>query len=251
MAAPEIETSQGRVVALDVLPLLNGKNLVFGEPNTLADGTVVTPLDFRFYVSEVALLQPDGTQQRVDLVTAAGVREPYGVHLVNAEDPASMTLRILAPPRAYAGVSFTLGLDDLCNMGPATRGDPLSEASQMTWPHLGAGYLFLRYEASVSPPTMPGASSLSAGATSPAEIHMGGVVGQIFAPTVRAPGDFTVSATSTGVSLHLRLSVDQILTAAVAPVTPSPLLGILTPDVLAGEALRQAIPTLAIFSLTP
>jgi hypothetical protein len=234
-----------------VLPLLNGKNLTFGEPNMLADGTMVMPLDFRFFVSEVALLEPDGTQQRVDLVTATGVREPYGVHLVNAEDPPSMMLRILAPPRAYSGLSFTLGLEDACNAGPATRGDPLSEASQMTWPHLGAGYLFLRYEASVSPPTTPGAPSGSATVTSPAEIHMGGVVGQIFAPTVRAPGDFTVSATNTVVSLHLRLSVDQILQAAVAPVNPSPLLGILTPDVLAGEALRQAIPTLAIFSLAP
>jgi hypothetical protein len=251
LAPPQVESSKGRIVELAVLPLLDGKNLAFGEPNMLADGTVVMPLDFRFYVSEVALLEPDGSQQRVDLVTAAGVREPYGVHLVNAEDPPSMTLRILAPPRAYSGLSFTLGLDDLCNMGPATRGDPLSEASQMTWPHLGAGYLFLRYEAEVSAPSTPDASSVSAGSTSPAAVHMGGVVGQVFAPTARAPGDFTVASTNTVVNLHLRMSMDRILQAAVMPVNPSPLLGIPTPDVLAGEALRQAIPTLAVFSLAP
>ena len=121
----------------------------------------------------------------------------------------------------------------------------------MTWPHLGAGYLFLRYEASVSSPTTPGASTVSAGVTSPTEIHMGGVVGQIFAPIVRATGDFTLPSTNTAFNLHLLLSMDQILQGAVAPVTPSPLFGILTPDVLAGEALRQSIPTLAIFSLAP
>jgi hypothetical protein len=121
----------------------------------------------------------------------------------------------------------------------------------MTWPHLGAGYLFLRYEASVGDPTTPGASSASVGSTSPTAVHMGGVVGQIFAPTTRASGDFTVSPTNTVVSLHLLLSMDRILEAAVMPVNPSPLLGPPSPDVLAGEALRQALPTLSVFSLAP
>jgi hypothetical protein len=254
---PTALRSAGSVLSFAIAPRLGGESFRFGDANAVPAGGTVTPLNFRFYVSHVALLPAAGAPVPVDLVTATGGLEPYGIHLFNAEDPTSQTLRVLAPPGAYAGVTFTLGIDDACNSGtPAERSPPLTDSSQMAWPHL-AGYLFLRYEAQAGVSADAGTDAGTGAATDasasdlPPLIHMGGLPGAIFAPTVTVRGAISVVA-GQAANETLALDVGAIYAGATAAVDPATLMRILPfPEVLAGERLRQHVPGLALFVLAP
>ncbi|MEO8212826.1 MAG: MbnP family protein, partial [Myxococcales bacterium] len=257
---PTPRLSTGTVMELVTEFDLEGKPLVIGEENPLAAGGTLTPLNLRFYVSQVSLLRDDGTSVSADLVTAAGGPEKYGVHLVNAEDGDSLRLRVLAPAGNYSGIDFMLGITDPCNAGPTSRQPPLSDSSQMTWPHPGFafGYLFLRFESRMSAQTMPptdaGASAGDAGTPMiasmiPPMIHMGGQVGRIFAPIVHAPGAVLVPVTGK-VSGRLRLSMDEVFKAAVANIDLSGFAGISSTEVIAGEKVRRAARTAPLFVLS-
>lgn len=231
----------GTLVELTFAPSLAGKPLVLGELNPMPGGQV-SPLNVRFYVSEFSLLAADGTPTAVDLVSSATQVEPYGVHLVNLEDPESLRVRVLAAAGSYTGARFTLGMNDACNGGGVDRNPPLSANSQMSWPHL-AGFLFLRYEAQWT---------AGAGVAAPAPpplIHMGGLVGSIFAPQATVAGAFTVPA-SGSLSRSIQVSFDDILSGASSSGDVSDLpLPLQTPEVIAGEHLRRAVPRLPIFKL--
>ncbi|HVR00943.1 MAG TPA: MbnP family protein [Polyangia bacterium] len=237
----------GAALSLSVAPILEGKPFVFGDANALASGVKVTPLNFRFYVSHVSLLQPGGASVPVDLVTATGAVEPYGVHLFNAEEAASAVLRVLAPAGTYAGLTFTLGLDDACNSGlPGDRMPPLTDTSQMTWPH-EIGYLFLRLE-----DRLDTSGAADAGAIAiPTLVHMGGVPGNLFAPTVTVGGALALAAGAT-TAKTLTLDVGAVFAGAEADVDPATLAMVLPfPEVQAGERLRQHVSQLALFALAP
>lgn len=246
---PTPARTSGGTLMLAVEPRLGGKTFVFGEPNAAPGGGTVMPLNLRFYVAQVALLRAAGAPVLVDLVTAAGAPEPYGVHFFNAEEPASQTLRVLAPAGSYTGFTFMLGIDDACNSEPPTEHvAPLNGDSQMTWPHL-AGYLFLRYEGQVTPGDAPDAGADAA--LPPTMIHMGGAPGRILAPTLSVTGAFTI-AVGQPTSRPLFLDMDAVFlgaTSEVDPSTLSPLAGF--PEVLAGDRLRQHAPRLPLFVLGP
>jgi hypothetical protein len=231
----------GTPIDLSFAPMLAGKPLVLGEPNDMMGGQVL-PSNVRFYVSEVSLLAGDGSALPVDLVTAAGTPEPYGVHLVNLEEPASMNVHLLSPAGSYTGATFTLGINDACNAGDASRDAPLSFNSQMAWPH-AAGFLFLRYEAQWKPavgaaPTAP---------TPPLMIHMGGIVGSVSAPRATAAGALAVPANGS-VTGTIQVSFDEIFRGASSAEDVSNV-AFPTPEVIAGDRLRRAVPTLPIFKL--
>jgi hypothetical protein len=239
--ARELLRPGGTQVDFTFAPTLAEKPLALGEANPMTGGQV-SPSNVRFYVSELSLLAADGSSLAVDLVSAAGKPEPYGIHLVNLEEPESMHLHVLAPAGTYSGARFTLGINDACNSGDANRDTPLSFNSQMAWPH-AAGFLFFRYEAQWTP-------SSGADATTPVPppmIHMGGVVGSVFAPQATVAGAITVPATGI-LSRTIQVSFDEIFRGASstedASNVPFP-----TPEVIAGERLRRAVPTLSIFKL--
>jgi hypothetical protein len=243
-ACPETRTpirSTGTVVELGFAPTLAGKPFVVGEPNAVAGGQI-SPLNLRFYVSELSLTAADGSQLPVDLVSAAGQPEPYGVHLVNFEEPASTSIHVLAPAGDYTGARFTFGISDACNSGDANRDAPLSANSQMVWPHV-AGSLFLRYEAQ----WQADATAAATAATPPSMIHMGGVVGSVFAPQATLTGALAVPATGS-VTRTIQVSFDEIFRGASSSDDVSNV-PIPTPEVIAGERLRRAVPTLTIFTL--
>jgi hypothetical protein len=237
----------GATLSLSVAPILEGKPFVFGDANALASGVKVTPLNFRFYVSHVSLLQTGGASVPVDLVTAGGAVEPYGVHLFNAEDAASEVLRVLAPAGSYAGLTFTLGLDDACNSGlPGERMPPLTDTSQMTWPH-AIGYLFLRLEDQLDVSGAADAGTIAI----PTLVHMGGVPGTLFAPTVTVGGALALAAGAT-TAKTLTLDVGAVFAGAEADVDPATLAMVLPfPEVQAGERLRQHVSKLALFAVAP
>ncbi|HEY8943681.1 MAG TPA: MbnP family protein, partial [Polyangiaceae bacterium] len=168
--------SEGTLVEVQTELMLAGKAVEYAEPNAIEGGTLM-PLELRFYVSEVELIRSDTSTVAVDIVTNTGTPVPYGVHLVNAEDPASLRFSLLAPPGSYSGVSFTFGLKESCNTGLMDRKAPLSAASQMTWPHT-FGYLFLRYAGQFQPAGDAAPNPAGGGAARPpGVIHMGGVPG--------------------------------------------------------------------------
>jgi hypothetical protein len=245
---PLPQRTSGSTVTLELEPRLGGKTFVFGEPNAAPAGGTIVPLNFRFYVSHVALLRAAGDPVTVDLVTPTGAPEPYGVHFFNADDASSQRLRVLAPAGVYKGLTFTLGVDDGCNaLSRSGLFAPLDDDSQMTWPH-EVGYLFLRYEGRFTPGDAADAGAI--GAIPPA-IHMGGAPRRLFAPIVTAPGALTVvagQATSRGLILDME-AIFEGATSDVEPSTLSPLASL--PEVLAGERLRQHAPRLPLFVLGP
>ena len=244
MPAP-LRTS-GTILELPIAPVLEGQPFVHGEPNVYSTGGTITPLNFRFYVSEVQLLTAGGGTVPVDLVTGDGLLQPYDVHLFIAEDAASHTPRVLAPPGTYTGVSFLLGLNAACNTPNANgRMAPLSATSQMTWPPI-FGYLFLRYEARFS---ADGQDAGAGAAPPPLIIHMGGTPNTSSAPVIRVDGSLTVPATGS-VTRGMRVAIDQIFAGATADIDVT---GTVLPgeEVEAGERLRRTAAGLPLFSFAP
>jgi hypothetical protein len=238
--SPPLHPSNAGSIELTFTPVLGGKPLVLGEPNLAAGGQVL-PTNVRFYVSEVALVNPDGSLAAADLVTPLGVVEPYGIHLVNLEEPDSTKIRIVAPLGTYVGARFTFGINDACNAGGTNRKPPLSVSSEMSWPHL-AGFLFLRYEAQWT--ADPGATQPAP----PSMIHMGGLIGRVVAPTAVVSGALTVAAQSNP-ARSIRMSFDEIFRGASSSDEVSDV-ALPTPEVIAGERLRRNLQNLAIFQLT-
>lgn len=250
--APVPLRTTGTVLELSTELTLGGDPVEFGEPNPLPGGGTLLPLEFRFYISHVALLRADDTAVDVDIVTDAGAPVAYGVHLVNADHPESLRIRLLAPPGSYSGISFTLGLDDACNSGSQARHAPLSAASGMTWPD-PFGYLFLRYAGTVM--SAQGDAALpDAGAddsTPPGALHMGGLRRTLFAPRVEARASLTVDASAPG-SARLAFSFDELFRGALTPLdlSDSPVPSF-PPEVEAGERVRRLAPELELFTLLP
>jgi len=182
----------------------SGNPVTFGEPFAI-DGGTLTLTNFRFYISSAALRLRAGGDVPVDLVGGDGAPAPYGTVLVNAEDPSAMTFQIAAPAGDYSGLSFLVGIPDVCNGGPEGRSPPLSAASQMTWP-LPFGYLFLRYAGTRGAGTLADAV--------PVAIDMGGFPGHIFAPRIQAASDLKIEAART---LRLTVALEQLFRAASMP----------------------------------
>ena len=229
------------VVRVDLALTYAGKPVEFGQPVALAAGTL-TLTTFRFYLSELALLRPDGQLVAVNLVGADGTPVSYDTHLATAEEPAGMTFRLAAPAGDYAGLSFRFGLSPACDqMNPSTSKPPLTFSSQMDWPG-PFGYLFMRYGSRLE--------GVPAGEGLPTTIHMGGFPGMVFAPRVTAPGNVTVGAT--GGTARLRVAIDELLRAARMPATnEGPILPPTGGGVAEGDAVRQHAGMVSLFALAP
>lgn len=181
-----------------------GDRVTFGVPFAVEGGSL-TVTNLRFYLSKVALRLRTGGDVPVDLIGADGAPVPYGVVLVNAEEPSAMTFQIAVPAGDYSALSFLVGIPDVCNGAYIGRSAPLSAASQMTWP-LPFGYLFLRYAGTRGDGTPVDAP--------PGAIDMGGFPGHIFAPRVEVATDLRTEAAG---PLQLTVAMDQLFRAATLP----------------------------------
>lgn len=242
-SCPEVPTAHvgaSAALDLDAEVFLEGSALSAGQPHPLSGGGQLTPSALRFYVSHVALLRADGSSTPADLVAESGAPEPYGLKLVNLDDDSSLRVRLLGPPGDYTGISFLLGLDDECNSGSQERKAPLSATSGMLWPP-PFGYLFFRYEGKLS--AVPSETE-----EPPSAIHMGGLVGTLLAPVVTAPGNLSLSDDAPA-KRKLRLQLDEVFAAALAPTDLSDFQGAPGGEVEIGERLRRTAPSAPLFVL--
>ncbi|MDX2060219.1 MAG: metallo-mystery pair system four-Cys motif protein [Gemmatimonadales bacterium] len=123
-------------------------------------GTTITPLDFRLYVSEVALIDRKGKAVPVRLAED-GVWQRQGVAMLDFEDGTGacsngsaetrLAIEGTAPAGDYAGVRFTLGIPFALNhRNPVEQGSPFNVTS-MFWVWR-AGYKFLRLDVKATGP---------------------------------------------------------------------------------------------------
>ncbi|MES1172558.1 MAG: MbnP family protein, partial [Bacteroidota bacterium] len=248
----------GAIVELPVQPFLENAPFVYGENNLVKSGATLVPTNLRFYVSKVALVRTDSTLVPVDLVTPQGAVAPYGVHLFNAEDAASGTLRVRAPAGSYAGINFLWGLTLGCNAGlPSERRPPLTDTSQMTWPHLGPiafGYLFFRYDSLLTPggqgaPAM-GTPGDDAGAPVFAMIHMGGDPSTESAPEIQLRGSFSVPASGV-VTKPIHFIMDEVFRGAAMDIDVTDTAFPGGGGIFEGERVRRSARGLGVFIFAP
>ncbi len=105
-------------VLLNIEPVFGDAPLALGSAT--AGGTTVSKL--KFYLSKIELVRADGT------VWA----EPESFHLVDAQQPQSLAIRLDAPVSSWKEVRFCLGIDSLTNAEGAHGGD-LDPARGMYW----------------------------------------------------------------------------------------------------------------------
>lgn len=266
--APARAQTTGTPLTVALTVNLGGAPLVFGEPNPYRGGSL-TPLNFRFYLSHLAAVRADGQVLPLDLLGSSGEVEPFGVHFANLEEPSTLTFQTLVPSGQYRELRFVWGLDDACNGGSTTRVYPLDDTSQMTWPHFqGLGYLFFRYEARWIG-NDGGAESADAGmnrdggaagasvadaagvVVPPIAIHMGGLVGSVFAPQLSVPVELNVAGTGAQTKT-IQVSLDDIFGEATATDTSaSSPFSSLGPEVALGDRLRQRAGHASIFKSSP
>jgi uncharacterized repeat protein (TIGR04052 family) len=146
-------------------------------------GTTLEPLDFRFYVKAVALIDAEGQEVPAALVPD-GKWQTQDVALIDFEDGSGScangnadtndTLRVEVPKGEYSGLAFTVGVPSALNHeNPAQAASPLN-LTTLHW-NWNAGYKFMRVDFRVPPMSMmddagaPDAAETDGGSGSPSE----------------------------------------------------------------------------------
>jgi hypothetical protein len=154
-ACPDLPAPTGDVVTATLpIDLVAGDApLALGAPVETEAGVPYRVQKLKLYVSELALVRDDGSHVHPLLVDGDGEPLPYGVHLVDAADPASLALTFRAPRGDYAGVAFTIGVPDTCPDEVTTLNHadasamlpPLDVDSDMYW-SWNPGYVSFKIE---------------------------------------------------------------------------------------------------------
>lgn len=125
-----------------------------GAGGPVTTGEVVTPQVggaynlslLKFFFAAPVLLKTDGSRVPAQLVTPSGSPSPYGLALVDLDDPTTQSLGIAGPPGDYAGLELGVGVPAPCNAGdPTSHIFPLDADSDMYWTW-GTQYMFIRVE---------------------------------------------------------------------------------------------------------
>lgn len=148
-------------------------------------GSTLTPSDFRFFVSEVHLLDEAGRAVPVTLAQD-GVWQFEDIALLDFEDGSgpcrngtaatNMQVRGSVPAGRYTGVRFTLGVPFARNHGDPTVAPSPLNLTAMFWNWQG-GYKFVRFDAASSGrPQGQGGHGSHGGGASGFSVHLGSTV---------------------------------------------------------------------------
>ncbi|MEZ4456276.1 MAG: metallo-mystery pair system four-Cys motif protein [Gemmatimonadales bacterium] len=129
-------------------------------PGIGSSHSTISPLDFRFFVSDLALIDRAGNAVPVE-ISPDEIWQREGVALLDFEDgtgtctngsPETRTaIEGLAPAGDYQGIRFTLGIPfELNHRNPVEQGSPFNVTS-MFWVWR-AGYKFLRLDVKADGP---------------------------------------------------------------------------------------------------
>ena len=165
-------------------PFVCGQAYDLGSP-----ATAMTPLDFRFYVSEVALLDADGNEVPL-ILQQDGQWQHQDVALIDFEDKSGACANGTVETRSevigsvpagdYTGVKFTLGVPFNLNHVDSTLAPSPLNLTSMWW-NWNFGYKFARIdlspatEAAHTAPDNAGHAKQHAGEFNGFAIHLGSV----------------------------------------------------------------------------
>lgn len=143
-------------VTLDFAALVDGQAFACGQSyaGVGASGTEITPVDFRFYVHDVALVDAQGVARTVEL-TDDGTWQRDGVALldfengtgpcVNGTAATNTQVRGTVAAGDYTGIRFTLGVPESLNHADQTTATAPLDLTALFW-SWNAGYKFARLD---------------------------------------------------------------------------------------------------------
>ena len=161
-----VPTTSQQPVRLSFAGYVNGEPFVCGRSYDKVGSAAsrITPTDFRFYVSDVALLDAAGHATPLTL-DQDGAWQYRNVALIDLEDgsgpcrngtaAAHPQLTGHVPPGDYQGVRFTVGLPMALNHADVTQAPPPLNLTAMFW-NWQAGYKFFKFDTSVVQPASAG-----------------------------------------------------------------------------------------------
>jgi cytochrome c peroxidase len=146
-----------RRVAISFLAEVAGESFACGTAarGVGASGSTVEPMDLRFYVSGVRLVDAAGAEVPV-VLDQDGAWQLEDLALLDFEDASgrcalagtpetNTSVRGTAEPGAYTGIRFTLGVPFARNHGDAATAPPPLNKSALFW-NWNAGYKFLLWD---------------------------------------------------------------------------------------------------------
>jgi hypothetical protein len=124
--------------SIELRPVFGGAPLTLGAYKfAVGTGDTVSVDRFRFYLSAIELVFEDGSSYR----------EPDSYHLVDAEDAATLTIRLAKVPAGkIAALHFNIGVDSAASVAGALSGD-LDPVKGMYWAW-NSGYINAKLEGS-------------------------------------------------------------------------------------------------------
>ncbi len=133
-------------LALPVRITVSDTALVIGEPATGPSGRQYKLSLFKFFLTRPVLVDASNRESQAELLGADGTVLPYGLQLVDADEPATQQLRLAAAPGSYTALRFGVGVPAACNSVSAARQVfPLNPDSDMAWTW-GSQFMFIRIE---------------------------------------------------------------------------------------------------------
>lgn len=143
-------------VSIPFAAAVNGAPFACGQTfdGVGSNATTITPVDFRFYVHDVVLLEADGTERAVTL-SDDGTWQRDGVALLDFEDGSGPCVNGTSATRtvvegtveagSYTGIRFTLGVPERLNHADQTTAAAPLDLTALFW-SWNAGYKFARID---------------------------------------------------------------------------------------------------------
>jgi len=130
-----VSNAQHADLVLHFIPTFHGKELAMDKYYQLPNGDSISFSTFKCYISGIELLGND-TKHILRLDT-------NGYHLLNAEEPATMNIRLHEIPK-YSGIQYNVGVDSSMSVSGAMGGD-LDPEKGMYWAWQ-SGYINFKIE---------------------------------------------------------------------------------------------------------
>lgn len=143
--APPPLATHGRI-DVPVKLVVGSAPLAMGAALAGGDGAEYQLSLLKLFLSEPAFVDGAGNAVPAQFLSADGKPAAYGLHLLDAADAATQTLRLATTPGSYTRLELGVGVPEACNRASSTSlVYPLNPDSEMFWTW-GSQFMFLRLE---------------------------------------------------------------------------------------------------------